>query len=332
VGPPEVIKKSTTLNIGKTFLRDIPQVMFGPDIATWQGLITFMGKNHQLWSMPDGEDLQSACVTVTLSEFGTFFDPESLGLVENLTNIWDGQLGPLLKITKTAGDDEVNNPWLNIMACTTPKAIARLFSEEMAGGGLASRIVWLYGDKPGRSVAYPSRQRKPEHIAALSERLRNGLLRAADYCGPFKLTDAAYAWGERWYEQYRTRRDALAGTTAGDFYVRRQTHLHKIAMVLSAARAKFPVIDVAEMEEANSKLDLLESYAAHVFGFVGTSAASRTTQAIIEFVTRQGATPVHRLFRSEFYRKISLKEFNAALAAAQATGLVVVEDNTVRGV
>src|SRR5487761_2790406 len=39
VGPPGVIQKSTTASRGKRLLSAVPGVLFGPDSATWHGLI-----------------------------------------------------------------------------------------------------------------------------------------------------------------------------------------------------------------------------------------------------------------------------------------------------
>ena len=38
VGPPGIVTKSTTLNIGYSLLRKVPGIHFGPDSMTWHGL------------------------------------------------------------------------------------------------------------------------------------------------------------------------------------------------------------------------------------------------------------------------------------------------------
>ena len=56
------------------------------------------------------------------------------------------------KISKHAGNDDVVNPWINIIACTTPAWIAGNFPEYMIGGGFTSRCVFVYADAKERFV------------------------------------------------------------------------------------------------------------------------------------------------------------------------------------
>ncbi|MEM5734298.1 hypothetical protein AAEI00_21825, partial [Shewanella algae] len=40
VAPPGIVAKSTTTNIAMQLLRRVPGIKFGPDIVTWQALVT----------------------------------------------------------------------------------------------------------------------------------------------------------------------------------------------------------------------------------------------------------------------------------------------------
>src|SRR6516162_4751804 len=78
VGPPGIVKKSTTINIGARLLRDVEGVKFGADITTWEGFIEQLDQSQEIYSTGGGDTLvnseaTTACsLTMTISEWGTF--------------------------------------------------------------------------------------------------------------------------------------------------------------------------------------------------------------------------------------------------------------------
>lgn len=319
VGRPGTIRKSTSIGRGLSLLKKVPDVDFGPQIVTWQQLISHMAaaKREVLIGCTSFE---MSCVTIGLSEFGSLFDPSNRELVDILTDIWDAKLETVRKETKTMGDDEIVNPWLNILACTTPDWIAANFSAGMVGTGFASRPIFLYADRPLTDVAYPSRNRpegksKQHEANALIARLTE----MSHYAGEFKLTEAAYEWGDDWYKKMRVVQRKLNDTEAG-FSERKQTHLHKLAMVISAAKSKFPIIDVEEMIEADYHIQQLEEDTKRIFGFVGQTATSRTAREIIETIERSGEMCKKDLFKKYFFRTMSSTEFEESLKSVIVSG------------
>jgi hypothetical protein len=138
------------------------------------------------------------------------------------------------------------------------------------------------------------------------------------------MTEAAYKWGEKWYMAYRDKQRKMGSSTEAGFYERKQTHLHKTAMVICASKGKFPVISVAEMEEADFKLGQLEEDVRNIFGFVGQSNISKTAREIIEVLTRTGPVLKREMFRRYFFRTMSSKEFDEAMTSAIESGTVIV--------
>jgi hypothetical protein len=78
-------------------------------------------------------------------------------MVDLLVSLWDGKQGAFEKKTKGSGSDSVENPWINLIACTTPAWIAGNFPEYMIGGGFTSRCIFVYAEKKAKLVAYPSK-------------------------------------------------------------------------------------------------------------------------------------------------------------------------------
>ncbi len=335
VGAPGAIKKSTSIDIGMSLLGEVEGINRGPDIVTWQALIEYIGEVREEWPIgdtSDGEVFEMSAVTIALSEFGSFFDPEDRNLVDNLTDLWDGKLGKIEKRTKTSGSDCLVNSWINIIAATTPKWLAKNFSESLVGGGLAGRFIYLYGEMSEKDIAYPKRQLKPGGGRLLEKTaLVNRLREIAQYSGEYKLTEAAYVWGEAWYAAQRQQlREVGSESLEGGFLVRKQVHLHKLAMVISASRGLFPWIGVPELQEAERQLDGIEEDTKKVFGYVGQNRIARTAREIVEAVELHGQIERRLLYRRHFFRTMSSGEFDDAVKSAIQAELIYEVDNVAK--
>jgi hypothetical protein len=338
VGPPGTVRKSTSIDIGMQLLKEVPDINFGPSIVTWQALVQYIAEIKEQTDITDSDgvvtEFEMSCVTLAISEFGTFFDPENRELVDVLTDLWDGKLGTIDKMTKTSGSDSMVNSWVNIIAGTTPKWLAKNFGENLVGGGLAGRFIFLYGEMPTKDVAYPKRQMPIEAKYRLQRaHLIAKLTEISKLSGEVELTEAAYEWGEVWYAKERATLRAI-GTDSleSGFLVRKQVHLHKLAMVISAARYKLPLVDVAEMEEAERQLSALDVDTQKVFGYVGQNRVTTAAREIVEAVEKFGAIERRMLYRRQFFRTMSSNEFNEAIQSALQAELIIESDGVAKPV
>lgn len=322
VGPPGGPKKTTSINFGLQLLRRIDGIDFGPDNMTWQQLITHMADARQTFVV-DGANFEASCVTISVDEFGTFFDPSDRLLVDSMTGLWDSKLGVYKKETKTMGCDEIVNPWLNVIAGTTPGWLSDNFNSKLLRSGFASRPVFLYADKAPRDVAYPSLQ-VPDCAAqsAMEASLMERLNEYSTYAGRFALTDDAYKWGASWYVDYKAQQAAMHDGREAAFYERRQTHLHKLAMVISVSRGDFPAITAAHLAEADIKLHEIDPDIKTIFGFVGQTRMSQAASELLEVLRKVKQVRKIELFRRYFFRTMDEKEFEVAINSVRAAGYV----------
>lgn len=325
VGEPGTVRKSTSMDVGMRFLKRIEGIHRGPSIVTWQALVQYIAEHRDDVLLPDGTDFEMSPVTLAISEFGSFFDPANRELGDTLTDLWDGKLDTIEKMTKSSGHDIMVNPWINLIAATTPKWLATHFTESMVGGGLASRFIFLYGEMPTKDIAYPKR-----HMGDMEERRRTEMtlldrLRAvANYGGEYELTEEAYEWGADWYADERgLLRKMTPNSLERGFVVRKQAHVHKLAMIISAARGEFPTITLDHLLEAERQLKALEADTREVFGFVGQTKLTTASREIVEAVKRAGHIEKRQLYRTQFWRTMSNDEFNEAVQSAVQADLIV---------
>lgn len=323
VAPPGVVSKSTTINIGMNLLRDVDGVKFGPDSITWQALVTQFAAAQELVYQPATQEyLPMSCLTIASDEFGTFFRPDDNDMVNLLIALWDGKRGSFSKITKMAGSDSIENPWINMIACTTPTWIADNFSQYMIGGGFTSRCIFIYADKKRQLVAYPD-ESAPGSYHEVQAKLIHDLEVISTLTGEFKLTQAAREWGRHWYATHNAAKPAGLDTDQfGGYLARKQTHIHKLAMVLTASRQNDLLIEQDVLEAAEGFVTALEKDMPLIYSRIGQTEITRGSSQIMDIVSRRGSVARDELY-AQLFRTMNFRDFEMALTGAIQAGHLI---------
>jgi hypothetical protein len=338
VGPPGIATKSTSIRTGIRMLEQVPGIHFGPPSITWQKLADVLASSveHMKLVLPTGEEVfyPMSCLTISVSELGTFLKIDDTSLVDVLVDLWDGQLSTFGHSTKTSGSVEIKNPWLNIIGCTTPAWLKANFPEHLIGGGLTSRIVFVYGEKKRKLVAYPDEVMPDADYHEMERKLVEDLKQIALMQGPMILTPEARAWGHAWYAKHWTapRANHMASDRYQGYLSRKQTHIHKIAIILCAARSNSMFIHDTDLHEASLLLESAEPHMLKVFESIGVVDESRRANELEKFVRAHGWLSADQLYT--FVRNImTQKDYEEALKSAVRAGTFKVEvRNGVRGV
>jgi len=336
VAPPGIATKSTSISLGMRLLRQVDGIHFGPESMTWQALGESLSTAQEYFDFIDEDGnistLPMSCLTISISELGTFLRTDDAQLVSFLTRMWDGQKEPFKHKTKTSGDIDVENPWLNVIGATTPSWMRTHFSENLVGEGLTSRVVFVYAEEKRKYVAYPSKVVKSADYAETEKKLVEDLKEIASLAGPYRLTPEAEAWGEDWYKKHYTARAAhLSSDRFSGYIARKQTHLHKLAMVLAAAKRQKLLIEKEDLEEADLILGDTEKSMLKVFESVGLVDEARHVASLQAFVRGYGFLPADELRRLT-QTTMTEKDFKQALRIAVEGGLVAItEQNGKRG-
>lgn len=322
VAPPGVVAKTTTADVGMDLLRKVPGVKFGPSVVTWQALVQAFADGKEAFEYPleSGTWNTMAALTISSGEFGNLLNPQDKDMVDMLVNLWDGK--GFRKQTKHSGTDEVENPWINLIACTTPAWIAGNFPEYMIGGGFTSRCVFVYTDRKEKLVPYPGLS-VPKNIDAYQDALVQDLVRIAEMKGEFKLTREALEWGGEWYEKHnRQRQPHLDDDRFGGYVARKQTHIHKLAMVLSASQRDELVIKLEDLQTAATMVTDLEAEMVKVFSKIGMSDPAVAATRLVEFIKKRGTVSYEEGYRYVHAQFPQLKDFEEILKGLVKAGRV----------
>lgn len=329
VGPPGIASKSTTVRIGTSLLEQVPGVKFGPQSMTWQSLTQSMEESVEYVKYVDSagvDQLQAMSpITCSVPELGTFLKMDDSALVDVLISMWDGQLENWGHKTKSSGNIEIKNPWLNLLACTTPSWLEQHFPTSMIGGGLTSRIMFIYGDKKRHLVAYPDEHSPESDYHAQRQSLISDLQRIALLSGNYSLSPAARKWGTHWYENLWVKRPTdMANDRYSGYISRKQTHLHKLAMVLAAAQRDQMVIEDTDLQMADTLLTAIEPDMIRVFESVGVVDESKNVANLLAHVRAYTWIEPNTLFNL-LRNNMTEKDYKNALRISLEQGLLSIE-------
>jgi hypothetical protein len=275
VGPPGLVKKSTTIDVAMGLLRKVPGVNFGSDINTWEGFIDEIEYAKDAFAVGDiSENIMeqnyemTSAITLSISEWGMFLDPKNLTMINVLTDLWDCKDTALTKNTKTQGRNVVTAPYLNMVAGTTPKWMGDNF--RFVGWGFSARCIFLHCDKAERSIAFPD-QLWGDEAGTWRDSFIEDLCDISTLQGPMELAPDARAFASEWYQANQERITAFsqhpnADPWVAEYLARKQTHIMKLCICLSAARRTSRLITLSDMREATDECNRIEDELTKVFG------------------------------------------------------------------
>lgn len=296
VAPPGVVSKSTTADLSGDLLREVPGIKFGPDVVTWPALVDAFAASGESFLYNDEWHPMSP-ITLIASELGNLINPQDRDQINLYITLWDGRK-KLEKVTKMSGNSMVEAPWINMVGCTTPHWIADNMPIATVGGGFTSRCVWVYADKKSRLIAYPD-----EAITYDYAQLRVDLIHDLEHistqlAGPFKLTESARVWGRNWYQQHwDTRPQHLESEKLDGYIARKQTHLHKLAMVLSVSKSDALVLEAEDLLTAEAILTLAEKDLDKVFSRIGRTEESMIVERFVEIIKKRASMGYMEAYR-----------------------------------
>lgn len=327
VGPPGIAAKSTSISIGMRLLSKVPGVQFGPESMTWQALADSLASatEYVKYVSPDGKDytLAQSALTVSVGELGTFLTTQDDKLLSFLIRMWEGQEDQFLHKTRTQPLIEVKNPWLNVIGATTPAWLRTNFPEHLIGGGLTSRIIFVYGDKKRQLIPYPDEVIHASDYDKLEKELIDDLKDIALASGPFILSSDARAWGHQWYSSlYNGARPLhMASDRYSGYIARKQTHVHKLAIVLTAARNNSKIIERDALIEADQLIEGIESDMIKVFESIGVVDEARHIAEIVALVRAHTILTADELW-GLCVNMMQMRDFESSLKAAVRGGLL----------
>ena len=286
---PSATGKGTAMNPGLDILNELPAIKMSAQSTSLQALIRHL-KDTNLTDvdMISGKQTYHSSLTVFSKEFTVFLGYHNNELMAALCDWYDCDRKWSYE-TIARKKEEIVGVWVNLIAGTTPDLIQSSLPIESIGGGLTSRIIFIYEEKKDKIVTIPVQSSNEKDLREL---LVHDLEKVSLLSGEFKFTENfASRWTEWCYEAeehppfYDPKFDGYMG--------RRRTHLMKLSMIMSAAHGKHDLtLTSDDLEEAIKTLIEPEVKMGLVFRGVGKSDISGLIHKATTFLLNSATSEV----------------------------------------
>jgi hypothetical protein len=340
VGEPGIVTKSTAIGGGLKLLREIGANV-GPSVATWQGFLKRLEQSIEGFSIGDAttpladrKHVSTCAVTMHVTEWGTFIDPRDHLMVNMLTDLWDCKDGIALdKTTATQGDTTIVNPFVNMLAATTPKWMYDNIRGQFGGWGLSSRIIFVFAARPRCVIAFPGAATQAESRDGVMRSLAGDLRRISELNGAFRISDEVLAYGQTYREELSERQIALATEPDSNpwlryFLARKFDYILKLGMVLSVSRSSSLVLELDDFIGASARMDEVEHELLEIFGRNDPDELSRSVRTnhtawnhLRHCLESEGPQPRHIIHRF-LTRYMTFREAEALIEQLCASQLI----------
>ena len=317
VGPAGRCRKGTAMSVGQKFLTELG-IKVAAEAVTREALIRELKSSIENTMMPDGTISLDSSLTVFSKELTVFLGVNNAQMLSDLTD-WFDCADKWVYRTKTQGTDEIMGVWVNLIGATTPELIQTALPRDAIGGGLTSRMIFVYAEKRGKLVPAPFITPKE---AELWGQLRQDLDHILLLKGEFKATPKFVDRYIEWYI-YQANNPPFKSEVFSGYIERRATHLLKLCMILSASRGDSMIIDVEDLERASTFLEDVEKTMPRVFSGVGKSdLASTVSRVLVMLETKKSATLAELCER--FHQDADYDTMQRVIATLEGMGAIVV--------
>lgn len=316
VAPPGIATKSTTARIGEDLLVDAESIHLGASSMTWQAMLDELQEAAKAVEFKPGEPMVTmSALHIFASELGTFLQMGDAGMIDTLVDLWDGK-DNFKRRTRGSGIVQIPRPYINLLGCTTPGWLSANAESYFIDGGFFSRTLFVYADQKDRLIAYP----EDTFDYSVRKDLLHDLERISELKGEFTLDREAQAWGIKWYEDtYTSPPEHLRGDKFQAYLSRRQSHLHKIAMCVSAAERSDQTITLSHLQVAEGMLTMAEMNLVQIYDSIVTDDKIGAYKRVKQTIRAHKTSSKSALFR-ELAHRLSISDFEDAIRALTFSG------------
>lgn len=226
---------------------------------------------------------------VASNELGTLLPEYDRSFMSTLTDLWDGMgYSELRRSTKRKV--EIKDPFVNIIAATTPSFLNETLPPGAWDQGFLARTMLIYSGERQKRKLFTGPGQDPKLKQSLSE----DLARIANLTGQIGVDEDTTEMLEAWFEV--SEDDAPTYPKLLHYNQRRVMHMMKLCMVFSISRSDELVIRQPDFERALKTLLEAERYMPDIFKAMAKNsdaqAIDETWYACFRLYKRHNDTPI----------------------------------------
>jgi hypothetical protein len=273
---PSGCRKGTAMGPGFNMLQEIG-IRMAAEATTRESLIRELKTSSDTTLNPEsGSMIMHSSLTIYSQELTVFLGYNNMQLISDLTDWYDCRTKWIYR-TKNSGTDDITGVWVNLFGATTPALLQTTLPSDAIGGGLTSRIIFVYEAKKGKIVPIPFLTEEQQELRPrLMHDLENIHMLSGQYRYSADFIDHYMIWYLKQEENPPFTDERLAG-----YLERRANHVLKLCMILSASRANELYLTPHDLYRAIEILRLAEVNMPRVFAGIGHAQHAAVMSRII---------------------------------------------------
>ena len=322
VAEPGVARKTQAIKYGVNFLNTIPEIRLSADSSTKEAMTDDIETSGVDELMVDGTTLRHSSLNIISKEFESFLGQkkENTRMLTALTDLFDCP-DDWSSRTKHSGSNKIINPWVNLLAATTPDSLASSLPATAVGGGLTSRIMFIWADKKKKSIAIPAMTEEELKIKAWLEK---DLYRISRLSGNYMMTTDCIKKWTAWYDQFdedESGERICPDKSFSGWYSRKPTYIIKISMLQAAAESSKLLIEWHHIEQAIEAIKEVEYSMGNAFKAIGKSEISAEVDNVLQII-RNARCISEKDLMTRIWRDIDSTKFTNVIDTLIKTGKV----------
>lgn len=323
--PSGKARKGTALGYGKDMLSRIGIKMAAESI-TREALVREIFNAHDtIIDETNGDMTFHSSLTIFSPELTVFLGYNNQQLMMDLTDWYDcghGPDGKWIYRTKGQGVDEITGLWVNLIGATTPDLLRSSLSMDAVGGGLTSRMIFVYEADKRKSCPTPFLSAKEK---ALGEDLYYDLEQMYLMKGEFKPTSDFIDLWHGWYLEQDSK-EIFEEPHLAPYCERRPVHVMKLAMIISASQSSDMIVTHDHLISAVKLLERTELNMPNTFKGIGKSPHAEVLSKVMNEIGMAGTITLSDLQR-KFYHDADARVLDIIVSTLKSMGFIDVVYN-----
>lgn len=316
---PSGCGKTQAMRKGKPLL-DSMGISFSPDKSTGAKLLHRMSQAVR----PAVDTLDGVSKTpyvIYAEELPSFLGDKaySSGLLADLTALWDCPEPAWIKSTMKDDNVIIPNPYVCLLAGSTPQGLFDTLPHNTLGQGFTSRVIFVYSEYGSKRVPIPGYEERHERLC---NQLQEDLREVQRAVGPMKMTPLAE---ELWISYYLGRAnptDRFEDDRSQGFASREPIYILKLSQLLSLSESNDLTIKVHHVQTAIDTIQGVTEQLPLVYATMTQSPVLASYSPILKIIEAMEKGISHTaLYRKMRYRLDPI-QFKLALDGLQQAGMI----------
>lgn len=322
VADPGVARKTQAIKFGEEFITTVPEIIIGVDSTSKEAMQDDIEKSKFPDLMPDGQEFLHSSLCVISKEFESFLGQkkENNRMLTALTDLYDCP-SEWKSRTRHSESNTIIRPWLGLLAATTPDSLASSLPSTAVGGGLTSRIMFIWAEKKKRPAAIP--ELTQEEIE-LKSKLTKDYYQISRISGEYKMAEDCQRKWVKWYNNFDEDESGIRVCQDKSFsgwYARKPMLILKISMLCAASESNNMLIEWRHVERAIALILEIEYTMGNAFKSIGKSELSAEVGSVAQIIKTHGSISEKQLM-SMVWRDMDATKFDVVIETLRKSGKI----------